>query len=1505
MGPLNRITKRLAGLSANTLVLPPLLLGAWAAIYFVETYNFISAPGLGANFEYESAKGKVKVRAKSYSFDAKAQRLEALGLRIEDPAGKIIASARRVVVLRETTGNVHVEAFGVLGDITRFKDGSFSFDSILPKPTEEKGPENAVTVVVHEANLKYTDESRSKVLRMNISVDELEALGAGNNWLAKGKVSIPGSGTFPARFLVADDQSAQADLFLKNTTIDPILPLIERYLPNGETLPFSGKGIKVSGKLQVDAAARLSPKFYGSIGLVANQLVSNEITAQSVRSNLNLYGQRAVFRGDAMLNRAKVQVEQGSLDWTKQMRVVAQLKSEFGSLNDLPEIAKRRIPKEVKGNRFSARALVGYDPKSWSIDGNLSATDIGYGTTAITNPLVKFAGGANGVSATLIKGKLNNSAVTAAVQFEPRTQKYRGLANLKKVNLQQFARNTRLPLSGSGDVQLIFEGSPKSTQLWAGSNGEARYKLDSGKTISGKYIARLQGTPNQLDLNRLVISSPNGEIAAKGKISLNKQSLDLTVIGTGINIAAFAPDIEGKGYLSGELKGKFTDPTFESNVELINIQSGETALPWVRFVASGNQHRIAFEGLSAQYGFTQFTGKGTYDPKSSRIAGTFEAPAIQIAEFSQGQAAGLVKLSEGKFSGTLKSPSATAKLTGGPLAFYGASLQGLSADLSFQKDTLSIQGGRVTVADGDQEGALSLNGKYSLVNRDGNLSAWWKDIPIRPIAQFDDRFAFKGQSSGESKLTIQNGNVAFGNVKTGFKDLFVNGQATGSGSFEANVNNGEWLASGSVGSIERFLMLNQVQVDKNANIKGNLVAFNIDGRNLLQLAKPLWEDADPDAKRILNDLSGNFSGGGTFEWKNDDLGIAFNEVTLSEIQLGTRAAGQIQGDFSRSDKAWQIANLAWKTDEQIVKGGAKIADNGQLTASLEASNFDLNWLNAINSKVPPIAAKLDTSIEIGGSIESPTGRGSAKITSILKGTDTAEPPTLDLFDVSLEKDAFSVEGRFQARGFTGQIRGSGPVEALSTQEKANSNNSLRLQANLDARPVADFKDLLGAIDLEKSRGVVGGGLTLQGTLSDYTLDGGVTFGGTPTESAKIAFRNAATEILDPSFSLNASKDTISITGRATSSRGGDVSLTASTPFRLPEDNASSDWYKNLPILGSIRINNFRVSEGEAIKNNLIESTIASQNLEIRGSIGEPEISGDLAVAGTQFDIPEFKSNGDPFSPPVNPKFALSLTSVDPLIIRTGTAMIAANGSGRLDGTLMTPIATGTLTVKNGVLKLPNARINLEEGGSIGVNYRGMSNGESDMSVPVSISGRTNVTARRGTQSYERYDVTIYVTGDLLKTGDLNLIGQSDPPDLSSAEILALLGQKDLLEALATGARDTRSSEFRDALIGLVVPSLTDQFTSSLAQAFKLDYFAVEYNPFEGVVVSGAKSINRFLTLQGRRQVTAKNAFEKTKYELKLVYRIPSKNVLLSRARFGLSTDQDRPWRITIEYSFRP
>ena len=250
-------------------------------------------------------------------------------------------------------------------------------------------------------------------------------------------------------------------------------------------------------------------------------------------------------------------------------------------------------------------------------------------------------------------------------------------------------------------------------------------------------------------------------------------------------------------------------------------------------------------------------------------------------------------------------------------------------------------------------------------------------------------------------------------------------------------------------------------------------------------------------------------------------------------------------------------------------------------------------------------------------------------------------------------------------------------------------------------------------------------------------------------------------------------------------------------------------------------------------------------------------------------------------------------------------MIAANGSGRLDGTLMTPIATGTLTVKNGVLKLPNARINLEEGGSIGVNYRGMSNGESDMSVPVSISGRTNVTARRGTQSYERYDVTIYVTGDLLKTGDLNLIGQSDPPDLSSAEILALLGQKDLLEALATGARDTRSSEFRDALIGLVVPSLTDQFTSSLAQAFKLDYFAVEYNPFEGVVVSGAKSINRFLTLQGRRQVTAKNAFEKTKYELKLVYRIPSKNVLLSRARFGLSTDQDRPWRITIEYSFRP
>jgi hypothetical protein len=189
---------------------------------------------------------------------------------------------------------------------------------------------------------------------------------------------------------------------------------------------------------------------------------------------------------------------------------------------------------------------------------------------------------------------------------------------------------------------------------------------------------------------------------------------------------------------------------------------------------------------------------------------------------------------------------------------------------------------------------------------------------------------------------------------------------------------------------------------------------------------------------------------------------------------------------------------------------------------------------------------------------------------------------------------------------------------------------------------------------------------------------------------------------------------------------------------------------------------------------------------------------------------------------------------------------------------------------------------------------------------VELEGKTRVVASKIGVGAQRYDVTLDVRGDLLQEGGLNLTASSDPPDLNQNEILALLGQVNLLQGIASGVQSGNpESQIRDAFFGIAVPYLLDPLTSQIASAFGLDYLTLDINALDGATIYFAKTISRDLILQGSRQVSQVNQNYPIKYDLRLSYllRFGSRGDR-RRLTFNVGLDELRPWKIAVEYSFR-
>jgi hypothetical protein len=340
-----------------------------------------------------------------------------------------------------------------------------------------------------------------------------------------------------------------------------------------------------------------------------------------------------------------------------------------------------------------------------------------------------------------------------------------------------------------------------------------------------------------------------------------------------------------------------------------------------------------------------------------------------------------------------------------------------------------------------------------------------------------------------------------------------------------------------------------------------------------------------------------------------------------------------------------------------------------------------------------------------------------------------------------------------------------------------------------------------------------------------------------------------------------------------------------------------------PVSGRLSIENLAIQQ-TLFGDNRIAGVVNSQ-VAIDGTLGSPMLSGTTTVSGGDVTLAGLADAPTTLRVPlVNPRFDLNVQLSDPARLRSTGADLYLLGQAVLTGSLALPDLQADLFLDRGSIRLPLARITLEQGGTVEVRY---TQGQFDTfaTVLVDMEGRTALTVPRLGDILERYEIDLRIRGDLMRDGGLLLTAQSDPPDLTQDRILALLGHGDIITMVAAGRFDTAAERmFRGAILGAALPALFDPITRQLAQGIGLDYLTLEYNQFDQAALVFGRALGRGWLVQGRRVLTSAPPGVPQPYDLRLVYRPRRLPGILNRFSFWVGTDELRPWKIAIEYGTR-
>jgi hypothetical protein len=813
------------------------------------------------------------------------------------------------------------------------------------------------------------------------------------------------------------------------------------------------------------------------------------------------------------------------------------------------------------------------------------------------------------------------------------------------------------------------------------------------------------------------------------------------------------------------------------------------------------------------------------------------------------------------------------------------------------------------------------------------------------MPEFASYVEVKGEVSGQATVTLANGEVRTAAGQGRLKDVVVNGTSVGSGPWTVGSRNGLLTGTLEIGQLDRFLTLQEFSLNpKTKAVTGKLDLFNISIQDLVAISQRYMpEGLDFELRRALASVSGQLSMASTFGGTLDEPSVAVPTLSVNNIKFRDAEFESLNADFSVANDVWTINSFDLLGDPTPVagvgrKGQARyslsgiVEEHGGTNVSGAFTNLSIQEFSAFVPWFTGKSGEADFSFAISGRTNNPEIRASldakgmlaeldpqlmAEVASASAAGAVPEDQIERFYDKTLRVNLFSieasggaeggidVEGFYYWKGFQGQITAHAPFEYPFVIPR---NRPASGKVTLAERGLKEIAGLVDGLDETRTDGTVKGELRASGTPSNLTLDGEVLM-----NAETFAFDGVDEVVKNMKARLALEPKRIAASVDGESSSGGGLHAEVESPVADLRNFADAvqegvlDTLLDNPISGSATLSKLEISR--TLDGGTTVAGVVDAEIAVSGTIASPLVKGNAVLTDAQLRLGGLAAPaGIDQEPAINPRFDLALLLGNRARVRNALADMYLTGSGTVKGSLQYPQLAAGLSVDSGSINLPGSKVRLEQGGTVDVAFNATPL-DVFSSVQVDMEGRTAVTAPRFGDILERYDVYLGIRGDLLKEGGLVLTATSDPPDLSQARILSLLGQADLISGIGQGIGQgglggSTEQKLRSALIGFSLPMLLDPITSGIAQSLSLDYLSLEYNTYDQASLVFSKPLGNGFSLQGRRQITPPPPGFLQQYDIRIVYRPRRLPGILNRFSFSVGADELRPWKIAIEYGSR-
>lgn len=1509
-------------LGVVSVVGPALILAAWGGVYVVACLLALSAGGVPLEMRYVSKGGDLVVRADSYHFDLPQNILRLERVSILEPNGRTLASVRNLLIRDVVPGRrpIAARAQHIVARLERMRDGHFRIEDYLPA-TQAEESKIPYRVTLEHVSLLYEDHSAGGTWKRWISSATVGIVGVGQEWAANGTAKVERSGNlrWAARMIPSDGLGV--DLELGSVELAEVFAHFRR-TPEGKAVPelaqMSAASLRATGTAKLAVPASGQVRWWGDVtGAVTRFAYGSDVKARhvSVFATLGADGARGRVIADAQGSSATFD---GSFRWGERLRVAGTLDVQMASAAALPAFLKHDLPPAVRfsGGTYKGWFAHGAD-EGLRLSGEAAARSASWDRREAKQIMVAVDVSDRRVVASSIRGVWQGNPVTGALVYDLQSGAIDGHFEAPDARLGPALRELGVDtIDGSASIRAVLSGRTNLPVVVIRAEGRGRsnqpgYEADLGNfQLGGTY------TPAAFSVDRFIMVGPSGGATANGSLDLKKKTAHVDLLATGVPLQSFFKEISGSAAFSGTVAGPLSTLRATGQLEVFAAKMSGQDLPFARGDVEVDGKGLQAKRVLAFKRGAQATGEGSVSFQTRKIDGTFEIQGIDLADYPPNSISGIASVSGGRLTGTLDEPALQAAIQANHVAAYGVAMDRFLADATLSKGIVTINNASATT----ESGSITGSGVLSMTEQSGSFSLQGTALPLRSLlAQALKEVSISGLLDGKVAGRFDHGTFQQVDATGDLTNLKVNEAFLGSGPVTLKTEGSKWVASVFLGDTDSYLEAPAISFDpESKTVDGDVVSDNLkasilydslsrylvdeDGRNILPDA--IAQRADEFQGRV--DLDGHLSG------RLESLDFDIRSLTVDKMDLDGHDAGRLSAKGNRKDQVWTIDRFDWTGGPAAVKlTSGRIEEHGQIALDGEIRDLNWKWLAPFRPEFAKVEGRSDIPFLVQGQTRSPEilasasyeeGEAAARISpwpgvAVTVRNPKAKTRRVDLQNIKVAEGAIDAEGVFNVEGFTGSLEARIPFHYPL---EIPDGEPISAVAKIPERQLSSLTELLPFLEPAQTNGSVSATVQLSGTRSQLLAQGSLE-----TKAETLAIRNLKSTLTNVDLKAGFQNERVSVHASGGSSTGGTFE-TEDVGFSL--DNLEDAFRDSFSVLlqnglfGNFKLNGFRMDYLD--RQNGLMTGVASGALVLGGTLAEPSVTGGLLIEQADLVTP---SNYQPSETatvlPIDPRFDVSFFTANKIRLRASTGNFELTGAGSLTGNLSAPTFTSNLEVQKGSVRLPNARIALEQGGLVAITYRASPTGATVARVEVDMTGRTQVSAEGLSGIVERYDVVLGIRGDLLAENGLQLTAQSDPPDLSQDRILAILGQRDVF-AGRPGEGFRADRQLQSALLGLAVPYFAGSFMEQVASRLGLDYINIEYNAFDQFAVTAGITLGRDLILSGRRQLSSPLPGEPPKFDLRLSYRPPFRNRALRKFTLSVGMDQDRPWKISVEYGIK-